>query len=71
MCNMVKRTPSTLVTNFILFFINHHQNHLKSLIIFVQMDQCLLALCLTEFLGYFGDVSVCFYAVLHLKVVWI
>ena len=43
--------------------------HVKFLIIFVQMDQCLSALCLIELLGYFGEVSVCFKAVLHLKVV--
>ena len=34
------------------------------------MDHGLLAMSLTELLGYFGEDSVCLSMVLHLKVVW-
>ena len=34
------------------------------------MDHELLAMSLTEFLGYFSEDSVCLNTVLHLKVVW-
>ena len=57
-------------THFIFIFNNQCVTHVKFLIIFVQTDHGLLAMSLTEFLGYFGGDSVCLNTVFHLKVVW-
>ena len=70
-CNTVK-IPHFFFTVYTFYFIFNNQcvTHVKFLIIFVQMDHGLLAMSLTEFLGYFGEDSVCLNMVLHLKVVW-
>ena len=62
-------TFSTVYT-FYFIFNNQCNTHVEFLIIFVQTDHGLLAMSLTEFLGYFGEDSVCLNTVLHLKVVW-
>ena len=68
-CNTVRFAPHTPVTSLILFSIIN-VTHVKFLIILVQMDHWLLAMSLTELLGYFSEDSVCLNTVLHLKVVW-